>query len=35
MIFQPLTRHLRRKTVIQAGLFVVKVALFLPLSLLA
>lgn len=35
MILQPLTRNLRRKTVLKAGFLIVKVLIFLPLSLLA
>lgn len=35
MILQSLKSHLRRKTVIQAGLFVLKILLSLPFSLLA
>lgn len=35
MILQSLTRHPRRKTVLKVGLFVLKVLLFLPISLLA
>jgi hypothetical protein len=35
MMLQSLTCHLHRKTAIQTGLFVLKVLLFLPVSLLA
>lgn len=35
MILQPVTRHIHRKTVLRVGLFLLKVLVFLPFSLLA